>query len=432
MKNKILLRNINRMAYPVLLNYLLLSAFEIFDKAIVGHYSIRGFAVVGIAEAPVYEITGALGILSAAFGMIAAELKGKRDTEMFEKAFDISRKFSVMIGLAFFVLSLAGGRFFFQYVYGVEGKDLEELLSYFYPAAFTVVQNMLVFLYSAYYRNCLNTRISFWSTVTATMVNLFFDASLVYGLFGFPQLGTAGAAWGSIIGLWAGLLVYQIPYYRNRVGYKAGRLERQRIIKRLLKLYPPLLGQEFLESTIFVLIVSGVVAGMGARHMAVYSLLAAVGNMMELPIYAYATASQTYALQNKSADNTEQAGQYLKVGQRLAIFVVTLLGILCIIGRTSVFGMIISDKHVIAYAGNFLVWAVIIALSKVPYQFRMGYLQGIGKENYVFICTVVVTVIASGAVMIFGKYFALPGIYLVVIGKYVNLSMLLRRRITDE
>lgn len=45
------LKNINKMAYPILLNYLLTSVFEILDKAVVGHYSVRGFAVVGIAEA---------------------------------------------------------------------------------------------------------------------------------------------------------------------------------------------------------------------------------------------------------------------------------------------------------------------------------------------------------------------------------------------
>lgn len=36
------LKNINKMAYPILLNYLLTSVFEILDKAVVGHYSVRG------------------------------------------------------------------------------------------------------------------------------------------------------------------------------------------------------------------------------------------------------------------------------------------------------------------------------------------------------------------------------------------------------
>lgn len=65
-------RQIRQMAAPVLLNYLLLTIFETLDKSIVGHYSVQGFAVIGIAETPIYEITGALGVLSSAFSMIAA------------------------------------------------------------------------------------------------------------------------------------------------------------------------------------------------------------------------------------------------------------------------------------------------------------------------------------------------------------------------
>ena len=49
MKNRKEFQELNRMAYPILLHYLLTSLFEILDQAIVGHYSVRGFAVVGIA-----------------------------------------------------------------------------------------------------------------------------------------------------------------------------------------------------------------------------------------------------------------------------------------------------------------------------------------------------------------------------------------------
>ena len=148
------------MAFPVLLNFLLSTVFELLDKAIVGHYSVQGFAVVGIAASFVYAITGALGILSAAFHIAAAEEKGKRDEQGFETTFMASRYLALLIGIGFFVLSLLGGRFLFQHVYGVRDDDLSELLSYYYPAAFTVVQNMLVFQYSAYFRNCLNARIT--------------------------------------------------------------------------------------------------------------------------------------------------------------------------------------------------------------------------------------------------------------------------------
>ena len=61
---------------------------------------------------------------------------------------------------------------------------------------------MLIFQYSVYFKNRQNTKITLWVTVVSTTVNLFFDFVLVYGAAGFPRLGTAGAAWGSILGPW--------------------------------------------------------------------------------------------------------------------------------------------------------------------------------------------------------------------------------------
>ena len=49
MKYKV--KDINRLVYPILLNYLLNSIFEILDQAIVGHYSSQSFALVGIDAA---------------------------------------------------------------------------------------------------------------------------------------------------------------------------------------------------------------------------------------------------------------------------------------------------------------------------------------------------------------------------------------------
>lgn len=406
-----------------------MSVFDLLDKAIVGHASLQGFAVIGIAQTPIYEITGALGILSGAFSMIAAKCRGQEDTQGFEAAFAVTRNLSLGIGLTFFLASLAGGRFFFQTVYKVEAEALEELLCYFYPAAFTVCQNLLTFLYSAYYRNRFNTRISVYSTAVSLCVNLFFDASLVYGLFGLPRLGTAGAAWGSVIGLWAGLLVYQIPYALGKNKPAVSPSQAGRILQKLVALYPPLLGQEFLENTLFALIVTGVVARMGTQQMAIYGLLVTVGSLVELPIYAYATAAQTYALQTKASEHPELAERYIRLGRQFTAKVLFGLSLLCLIGHNQIFSLILSDQAVMNQAGRFLAWVLLIAWCKVGYQFRLGYLQGIGEERFIFLCAAFSTGAASIAVMILGGALGLLGVYFVSIGKYLALSVFFARKI---
>lgn len=419
-------RHIHQMAYPILLNYLLSTLFELLDKAIVGHYSVQGFAVVGAAASFVHAITGALGILSAAFNIVAAGEKGKQDEHGFETTFLVSKGLAILTGMCFFVLGLLAGRSFFQNVYGIRGADLSELLSYFYPSAFTVVQNMLVFQYSAYFRNCLDTKITLYSTIISTGVNLFFDFSLVYGFCGLPRLGTSGAAWGSVIGLAAGLLVYQVVYYRKHSAPPFRHVMKlsavKSLTKRILCLYPPLFGQELLESTIFVCVVSAVVSRLGTGQMAVYSLLDTVGSTIGLPVYAYAAAIQTLALQSHSARDTASVRRYLRSGMLLAFGVIASLCILCAVFSDRLLHLIVSDFFVVTKARKFLCLIFLLQLVKIPCQVQMSYLQGIGREKFVLTCTALGTLGAGAGVVLMGHLAGLTGLYLVMTAEYAVLG----------
>ena len=425
--------DINKLVYPILLNYILTSVFELLDEAIVGHYSVEGFALVGIAASLIYSITGALGILSAAFNILAADRKGKEDKTGFEQIFISSKNLAILIGGIFLIVSMLLGSIFFHKVYGLEGQSLKDLLSYFYPAVITVLQNMLIFQYSAYFRNKLNTRIGLSVTFISTVVNLFFDYSLVYGKFGLPSLGISGAAWGSVIGLFCGLLIYQAAYYRNiELKFIISQLKRKDIflqqIKELLTLYPALLGQELIESTILVFIITAVVARLGSEQMAVYKLLDIVCSTIGLPAYAYATATQTYALQNHAADETIGVKRYLKAGIYSGILVIATLCILCIVWRMHILQWILSDTDVTAFACRFLWLIFLIVLIKVPYQVYMNYLQGIGHENFVFIGTVTGTILVSISIPVLGHYLNLAGIYLATLLEYAILGLIYRKK----
>ncbi len=70
----------------------------------------------------------------------------------------------------------------------------------------------LPLLYLYVMRNALlvgtnQTRLLIWGTLAETGVNIFFDYALIYGHFGFAQIGFNGAAYASIIAEAAGLLV---------------------------------------------------------------------------------------------------------------------------------------------------------------------------------------------------------------------------------
>ena len=78
MKYKV--KDINRLVYPILLNYLLNSIFEILDQAIVGHYSSQSFALVGIASSMIYAVTKLMFLLG--HGLSQTEIRHRMNSDL--------------------------------------------------------------------------------------------------------------------------------------------------------------------------------------------------------------------------------------------------------------------------------------------------------------------------------------------------------------
>jgi MATE family multidrug resistance protein len=78
----------------------------------------------------------------------------------------------------------------------------------------------LPFLYLYVMRNALlvgtnQTRLLVWGTIAEAFTNIFLDYTLIYGRFGFPQLGFNGAAYASVIAELTGLVVIYIVIHRK-------------------------------------------------------------------------------------------------------------------------------------------------------------------------------------------------------------------------
>ncbi len=142
---------------------------------------------------------------------------------------------------------------------GVADKQLHPQRSYFTILMFGSVLALLRSSISSFFSGIGRTRIIMLSAVAAMAVNVFFNYVLIFGKLGFPQLGIKGAACGTIIGSFAGLLVvagaYFSRYNREMYDVLGGlRFDRDMMMSLLRFGYPA--GLEFfLNLTAFNLLV---------------------------------------------------------------------------------------------------------------------------------------------------------------------------------
>lgn len=106
--------------------------------------------------------------------------------------------------------------------------------------------------YSSVVRECGETKIPMYGSAAAVLINLFLDYGLIFGNFGMPELGVAGAAWATVIAkvieaavviVWAHTHHAKNPYI---VGLFKGFRINGHLLGQMIKRGLPLLINEFL------------------------------------------------------------------------------------------------------------------------------------------------------------------------------------------
>lgn len=420
-----------KMSLPILMNYLIMTLFEVIDKAIVGNYSTEGFAAIGVAANFIYLVTGALGVLSAAYNIIAAQFWGKNDKKQFNATFKTVMVITIVIGTLIIALSFVGGRLLFEKVYGLKNGILLLALDYFYIASVTVMMNMIIFNFSVYFRNMKNTKISFYSTIVSTVINIAFDYALVYGRFGLPELGVKGAAIGSVIGLSGGILVYLIKFKADKEKIIKIKADKE-VAKRIIKLYIPLLAQDIVEGTIFTMILTSFISRMSVINIATYNLLETIIGAVALPMFALSSSAITLALQKSFSKDSKDTLRIINTAISISILMIVSLGNIILLFPRVTMAIISKDNLVIDKAERVLLFAIIAVILKTFTVVYKSFLQGINNESFVFKSTVIISFLSLFWIYALVRIYDLRGIYIGIAINNMIFSIIYFKRIRNN
>lgn len=246
---------------PVLIQNVVTNFVSLLDNIMVGQIGTEPMSAVAIVNQLIFVFNLCIFGGTAGAGILAAQFYGKGDHEGVRATFRMKLIISsVTLLVAFGIFLGMGDRLIELFLHeGNEGLDLAITFDcareYMAIMLWQLTPFAILSIYAITLRETGETVLPMKASVTAVLVNLVFNYLLIFGKFGFPELGVRGAAIATVIARFVELLIVVIWTHRNRqrnvfiVGvYRSMRVPLP-IVKQVLLMGAPLLLNELLWSS---------------------------------------------------------------------------------------------------------------------------------------------------------------------------------------
>lgn len=417
-----LIREINSTAIPLILSTVTGTVMGMMDQAFVGHISVYAYGGVGLVASCINSLIGVLGAFSIVFNIRGSHRRGEGDQGSLNRLFGNFLLLSLMAGMALCLGFALFSRPVLELGFGLHGETLTEAENYLQIFSLTIPLNLLLFIYSSVFKIFRKTGIIFLVSLGANLLNILLDYVLIFGHLGLPEMGTRGAALGTVTALAVNLGFYAF-LGKDYVRFSRKDLSLEKM-KQIFQFSLPFLGQETMEDILFVVGLNGIVARLGVTELAAYNLIAQFINLILMPMFGYTAANTSLVSEWAGKGDRKQADKTGRYAFGLLCIWFAVFYMILVLGRARFARLISPDTEVIALAAACMPLALLIQLLNYYGNVWKSSLQSLGWQNWtlrtVFIINLLVLGFMGAAAWISGK---ILWIYLIQGLGYLGLSL---------
>ena len=426
-----LIREINRIAIPLILSTVTGTIMGMIDQAFVGHISVYAYGGVGLVASCINSLIGVLGAFSIVFNIRGSHRRGEGDQESLNRLFGNFLLLSLMAGMVLCLGFALFSRPVLELGFGLHGETLTEAENYLQIFSLTIPLNLLLFIYSSVFKIFRKTGIIFLVSLGANLLNILLDYVLIFGHLGLPEMGTRGAALGTVTALAVNLGFYAF-LGKDYVRFSRKDLSLEKM-KQIFRFSLPFLGQETMEDILFVVGLNGIVARLGVTELAAYNLIAQFTNLILMPMFGYTAANTSLVSEWAGKGDRKQADKAGRYTFGLLCIWFAVFYVILVLGRERFARLISPDTEVIALAAACMPLALLIQLLNYYGNVWKSSLQSLGWQNWTLRTAFIINLLVLGfmgtAAWISGK---ILWIYLIQGLGYLGLSLAYTWKKTKE
>ena len=380
-----------RIAVPVVMAELGWMAMGVVDTIMVGGLGPEAISAAGVGNS--------MHIAFAIFGMaimlgldtLVSQAYGARDIRDCHRWFFDGLTLAGMMALP--IMALLVLVWFLIPSLGFHGAVRPLLLSYFGVLILSTPFLLAYAVCRRYLQGMHAAMPVMFALVTANLVNAASNYTLIYGHFGFPALGVAGAAWATVISraYMLGSLLFAVWWIDRRRTAEAHIEDRHGLwhvdrafdtgrLKRLLALGLPAASQMGAEVGVFALAtaLSGTLDPISSASHQIALNMAGVAFMIPLGLGSAGAVRVGHAVGARERDRAAAAGWTAII---LATLVMVASGLTFVLVPRQLIALFSTDPNVLAVGTSLLLLAAIFQLFDGIQGVITGTLRGLGDTR---------------------------------------------------
>ena len=372
-------RKILKLSLPAALNSLLDMLQVITDLLMVGQISAFAVAAVGLGLQSLMFLFALLTLLHIGTSALLSRFIGAGQLSRASLGLSSLLRFAFGLSLPFLVLWY----FFASQIYLWFDTDVQvQSLGFDYVQVLTI---MLPFIFmKLVFVTALNaagdTTTPMYVKLLSIGLNIILNYLFIFGNYGFPELGVAGAAVGTVIVNILEFALYLFLYLNKKTLYTPQWRYSKTLLKRAIKVGIPASIERSLTFGSFMLFTI-IIAHYGTEALAGYQIGLRIEGLAFMPGIGFTIAAMTLVGQGLGAKKPQEAKEDVVLILKYTVALMFFLSFFMLFMPEALVGLFTHDRQTIEEASLYL---RIVGLSQIPLAFNFvlsGALRGAGDSK---------------------------------------------------
>lgn len=407
---------------PILITQLGMFSMVFFNTVMSGKYNSTSLAGVAIGSSiwnPIF--TGLSGILLAVSPIAAQNIGAGKHREVSSAV-----RHGVYISFVVTILIFVLGVFLINPILGrmdLTSDVKKTALHYLIGLSFGILPLFVFNVLRSFIYALGRTRVVLFIMLTSLPVNLFFNFVFIFGRWGFPELGGAGAGYATSITFWIILVLtilivkFQEPFASYRVFNNLKQFSLKKCLE-ILKIGVPMGLSSFFETSMFAA-VTFLVSTYSVTTVAAYQSALNIITFMYMIPTSISMALTVLVGVEAGARRYKDARQYSWLGMGLSVLIAVGAGVFVVAFRFPIAGLYSNEPAVIHLTAQFLIFALFFHIADASQVTAQAALRGYKDVNFAF----VMTLIAYWAICLPAGFFLAHTTPLAARGYWIGLAI---------